>query len=363
MARNTVYEPIKTPFSRKFHEFRLRYLPVIIFLIILGIVVALWNIRVYNPTFIGIVQGDVAHITAPETGTIRNMNVQPFDHIQEGEILAAIEFADSALVSARVSVLESQINLLNTGRDPLSNWQRNRIDYVGLRLDLMQERVAVATLELRQTQLSRNIERSRTLFENNLVSAQEFEDLELQLNLVNKEIAQRVEYIDDMEDLIEQVSETNVRYDSRSDDPVVAAIRVYEREIVALEEELKPIVIRAPFDGIVGQVFYTNGSNVPRGEIFMHVESQEAKRIVGYLRQPLTVRPQVGMTVQIRTRTPQKYVASATVNRIGARFVLIDNALQRHGVSMETGLPLEIGLTGLEGLPLLPGEIVDVIVR
>jgi hypothetical protein len=42
--------------------------------------------------------------------------------------------------------------------------------------------------------------------------------------------------------------------------------------------------------------------------------------------------------------------------------MLFEESVQRPGI-LETGLPVKIGLGGLEGLKLIPGELVDVVVR
>ncbi|MCC5926473.1 MAG: hypothetical protein JJU41_07915 [Bacteroidetes bacterium] len=358
-----VYQPIKTPVSRRIENFRLRYLPVIVFILVLLVVISLWNIRVYNPTFIGKVEGDIAQITAPEAGVVQRLYADPFDAVLKGDTLATIQIADTVYVQSRIAVIQSQIALLSAGQDPIANWQRNRINYAGLRLDIMQERVALATLQVRQVQTERNVDRLKALATNELIAPQELEDAQLQLDLLQTEIIQRSSYIADMETLLQDVDASDEAFRGRTEDPVTAAIRVYEAEIKALEEGFKPRVVLAPFDGIVGRVFFPEGAVVPRGEIMLHVESTVPRRIVGYLRQPLLVRPEAGMNVHIRTRSPQRFVGVATLNRVGAQFVIIDEGLRRPGVTMETGLPVEIGLDGLEHIPLLPGEIVDIVIR
>jgi multidrug resistance efflux pump len=358
-----VYEPIKTPLSRRIQEFRVIYLPAIVFILVMIVVISLWNIRVYNPTFIGRVEGDVARITAPEAGVVQRLYTDQFDRVLRGDTLLVIQIADTSFIQSRIAVMHSQITLLSAGQDPIANWQRNRINYAGLRLDLMQERVALSTLLVRKVQTERNLSRLQTLAASELIAPQELEDAQLRLDLIRTEITQRTEYIEDMEELLQDVDASDADYRSRPQDPITAAIRIYEAQITALEEEFKPRAVLAPFDGIVGRVWFPEGSTVPRGEAMLQIESMTPKRIVGYMRQPLLVRPEPGMNVHIRTRTPQRFVGVARLNRVGAQFVPIVQGLQRPGVSMETGLPVEISLDGLEHITLLPGEIVDIILR
>lgn len=361
--RKPVYQPVKTPASRRWSEFRIRFLPAITFVVVLLVVISLWNTKVYNPTFIGRVEGDVAPITAPETGIVARLYADAFDRVLRGDTLAVLAVADTQFVRASMEVLQSQIALLASGQDPLANWQRNRINYAGLRLDVMQEQISLATLQLREVQTARNVERLESLASRELIAPQELEDAVLSLDLLRTEIAERTAYLAGMEQLLSDVEVSDAGFRGRPEDPINAAIRIYEAEIAALEQEFKPRVILAPIDGMVGRVWYPQGAVIPRGEVLFQVESEIPRRIVGYMRQPLLVRPEAGTDVHIRTRSPQRFVGVARLTRVGAQFTLIEEGLQRPGLTHETGLPVEISLDGLEHIPLLPGEIVDIILR
>lgn len=362
MSAPIQYDPIKVPLKQKLREFRLRFVPVVVFGFVLFFVMYLWDLRVYNPSFIGRVHAEVAMITSPQTGLITNLMVSEFDRLREGDPIATIVIADSNLIKSRIAAISSQIDLVKATLDPLSDWQRNRINLASLRIDLVQERVELGTLAIRKNQQTRSIERIDQLYASKLVSDQELEDARLELDIINSAIELRQDQIVELEQYISNIESSDQQFVASDSDVLAAAVRVYENELAVIEAELQPIVIRAPFDGVVGKLYYSNGSYLPAGELFVHFESGTPTHIIGYMRQPLTVRPYVGMIVQVRTRTATKYIAPAVVENIGVQLSLVEEGLQRPGSSFESALPVKISLNGLEEIPLMPGELVDIII-
>jgi multidrug resistance efflux pump len=358
---NTRYTPIKTPIRRRLDFVRLRVVPAVVFLAVGMIVVLLWTDRVQSPTFVGWAEGISAPITAPETGFIRSVYVDRFDEVRAGDALFTIELTDSALVSARIAVLSSQIDLLRSGLDPISDWQRNRINFAGLRTDQMEEQIAISALKLRELQQERTLERFQKLVETGGATMQEAEDARLELDLIRDELKLRLGHAERIAELIDQIDRTDARFsESGNDDPVAAAVQVLEREMEALEKEFMPITVFAPIDGIVSAVYFASNSYLPRGEIMMIVEDPQVRYLTGFIRQPLTVRPRVGDEVQVMLRTQDRTIITGVIDRIGGRMQLIDPVLQRPGLTNESGLPMRIRLPLDGDWPLFPGEIVDV---
>jgi hypothetical protein len=64
----------------------------------------------------------------------------------------------------------------------------------------------------------------------------------------------------------------------------------------------------------------------------------------------------------VRSRRTEKAILPGYIEQVGAQAMLFEESVQRPGI-LETGLPVKIGLGGLEGLKLIPGELVDVVVR
>lgn len=360
--RNTPkYQPVRVPFSQYLKEFRLRVFPVIVFFVVLMFALYLWDFRVYNPSFTGRVYADATFISSPTTGLIQNMHVREFDRVQKGDTLAIVVVSDSLQYASQIELIRAQIEYVKTSMDPISSWQRNRINLAELKADHASEQLKLSSMYLRREIEESRVNRLQDLFDRSLESRELLDDARLVLNLINSEIAHTEELVRSLDQQI-----TTLDRELGQDEALVlsAALRVHEAELKAIEEEIKPAVIVAPFDGSIGKMFYQNGSIVPDGEPFMIIESEFPTHIIGYMRQPLTVRPEVGMEVQVRTRTAEKRIIPAFITSVGAQITIIDETVQRPGSSMlETGLPVKVEIFDMESLPLLPGEFVDIIVN
>jgi multidrug resistance efflux pump len=210
-------------------------------------------------------------------------------------------------------------------------------------------------------QARREAERMRTLRAQNLNSALELELAELALAQLEAEHAARNAAYDDLAERIGSLETEDARMAQNRGEIVAAAVNVFELEIAALQAALQPVAVRAPFDGVVSKVFYFNESYVPRGEPFLQLESEVPTHIIGYLRQPLSIRPEPGMIVQVRSRRAEKAILPGHIQEVGAQAMLFEETIQRPGL-FDTGLPVKISLEGLEPMNLIPGELVDVVI-
>lgn len=355
-------EPIQVPLKQRWRDIRTRFVPVIVFGAVLISVLILWGEKTQQSSFIGKVMADTAHVSSPLTGMVTGFTLQEFDKVEAGDVIAVVMVADSALLAARLNVFKTQINLLRATQDPLSDMQRNLIDHISLQLDVINEKIEFESLNIRKIQLERTGERLAELFKRDLISAQALEDSTLELELVRSAYASKEKLIRDMEREMNRLSTYEQGVTQTSQDPIRAGVAALEAEMEAVYQEFKPIVIKAPISGSVAKVYARNGANLNGGEPLVMLASATPTHIIGYIRQPVTVRPYVGMEVQLRTRTYPKSIAPAIINKVGAQIVVYDEMLQRGSGFIESGIPVRIGLDGIGHLYLIPGEIVDILV-
>jgi len=142
------------------------------------------------------------------------------------------------------------------------------------------------------------------------------------------------------------------------DAAIDAAIGAQEK---LLEATVGSVSLRAPIDGVVKKVLRRSGENIAAGEPLIELGNGKPRRIIGFLRQPITARPQVGDVVEVRKRGSKPQVGLAKVAQVGAQLQLFTQSLRVRGfaASMERGLP--VLLTVPEGLDLYPGEAVDLV--
>jgi hypothetical protein len=124
-----------------------------------------------------------------------------------------------------------------------------------------------------------------------------------------------------------------------------------------------PVVLRAPISGMVSVVYRQQRENVAEGEPLVTINSDWADRIVGYLRQPYGVEPQIGMSVHVATRERKSRKFWSEISQVGVQLETITNSLAfvRQGALIDAGLPVVVEVP--KGIRLRPGETVDLIFR
>jgi multidrug resistance efflux pump len=139
-------------------------------------------------------------------------------------------------------------------------------------------------------------------------------------------------------------------------------LRAEQGRLSVLSSE--PLLLRAPIDGIIEEVYRHEGENVLAGEPIARISGTKGERLVGYLRQPFFMDVKPGMAVQIRTRSGGRREGESSISGMGAQFEVITNAaFLRLNAPAELGLPLAFSIPPGLAAVLKPGELVDVIVR
>ena len=100
---------------------------------------------------------------------------------------------------------------------------------------------------------------------------------------------------------------------------------------------------------------------VTAGEPLLTISSARADRIIAYLKQPMPFQPEVGMPVEVLTRSRNPIRFNTEIAQIGARVEIITNAIAfvPVGALVDSGLPLILPVP--RDVQIRPGEVVDVI--
>jgi multidrug resistance efflux pump len=152
---------------------------------------------------------------------------------------------------------------------------------------------------------------------------------------------------------------TDLLTNTNSNDAIRQGI---EAQRILIAAQTKPQVIRAPMAGVISAVLKRTGEKVIRGDSIVVISSLEPERIIGYVRQPLNIRPKLGDTVEVRARSFSRPSAIAKVMKVGTQLeaispAMLPTAMQSQNMQ-EYGLPILIALP--KGLNLMPGETVDI---
>lgn len=349
-------QPVPVPLNRRWREFRIRYLPIVVFVAVAGVVALLWQDHVTPTQAVGLAMADQYELRSPREGIVRTLSKARFDLVAADEVVLALHPAHAEQLQAQLEVIRAEILMIRTGLEPVIGQQRNQLNYEQLRIDMMNARIQLAADRLERDRLQREVERNQQLFDQNLLSAAEYDRLVTEVESFNLRIREGEELLTELADRLSRIAAL-----WSDEDPygtsVQAAITVKEKELEVLEAELSPAPLTAPAGGIVSDVLRRNGEYVVAGEPLMQIRSETVGFVVGYIRQPLTRIPENGANVQIHSKSRNE-IYEGVIAQVGFQLEPIHEALLRPGLTVEYALPIRVHVA--PDTPILPGEIVDI---
>ena len=348
-------KPIPIPLWRRWREFRIRYLPVLVFVGIAALVGHLWQGHVAPTQASGLAMGRQFTVRSPQDGYIADLQLEPFSSIQAGLPLLLIQPANMDQLEAQLAVVRAEIAAMQASLDPVTGLQRSRLDYEDLRLEKMKLRVTLAADRIDVNRLAREAERANRLFESGLITDAEQDAAVTQVNVAQTRIRENEAVL---ETLTERLTELATTWEeSDTDTALAAAIRVKEEEIRLLEQQAAPIPLHSPVDGMLATVHLPNGSFARQGDVLVTVHAPEVDYVMAYLRQPVRSIPEVGSEVQVLVPARNEWF-SGIVTSMGNQMVPIHEMLSRTGMASEYALPMRVQIA--PDSPVLPGERIEI---
>jgi multidrug resistance efflux pump len=355
------FEPIPIPWKQRRREFRVKVLPIIVFLCVGVAVFFLWRDSATNPSLIGQVVGEQASLSSPVDGTLINFSYEPFEEVQKGDLLGQVFPRDSVFLNAQLNLIRAEMEQIKQTREPILAEQRVRIDLEGLKINQMETRISLAQSRLQQQLAETEFERIKNLRERDLISEQQFDSVQTRVELYNVQVREYKDILEYYTVRINEIEEYTSYGDRRDRNPVLAAVKVQEQRMEAIIAEFGPMPFYAPISGVISSVQNGGGLFVSRGDSILVIESRQPTHIVGYVRQPFAKTPQPGMDVQVRTRKASRLFFNSKIEDVGGHIRVLQRNLQRPGLTFESGLPVKIALADSIDVDLFPGELVDIV--
>jgi multidrug resistance efflux pump len=344
--------PIPTPAANKWREFRIQVVPVIVFVASVIAAVYLWKTSIASTSLQAMAESPQAQVTSSHPGTLLQVKVSQYQQVKRGEAVAVLLPVDTR---APLSAMQSELNLLKTRLNP----QRNAMDFQRLRLEVLLQKVQLATDQVTLRRAESEFERNSKLYADKLVSQELFELSERDRDIARVEVQEKTKLIAELERNLGSIGDSGMEKPS---DETAAIIKAQEERLKDIEAILGPITLTSPIDGVVSFIYRQAGENVRDGEPIMAITGSEPNRLTGYLRQPLPSDLRTGIPVEVRTRSLSPVLCRAAIMNIGPRLEPITNSLAsaRPGLPPELGLPIEFNMPS--GLKVRPGEIVDLVI-
>ncbi len=361
---------IPTPWSQHWREFRIRFLPLIVVAAAALATIILWQGFIFPASLVGRAEAVQCPVASPKPGIISKLYVTRFQKVCAGDPIADISITDTNVAAASLAVIRAEIDLLKAGVNPLNTWQRTAIDFDQLRLNLLQQRAQLAASRVNLQLAETEFQRTSRLHQEKLVSDAEFEIARNTREVIQTQITEEEQIVKEMSLAVTHLSGAA----SQAQDPtnqLQAALRVQEEKLKLAEAELRPITLRAPTNGMVVLISQYSGETVVPGGRIVTISTLTSERIIGYLRQPLYMKPELGMEVQVRTRSFNRLGGVGRILAIGSQMQPINDLLlpPTHLAVGEEGLPVLVSmpkeLSSEPGVPpkVQPGELLDLTIR
>ena len=361
---------IPSPPLHYWNFFRQNILPIIGFLLALYAAIMLWRQHIGPANVIGEVEMVRANLTTTVDGTVKDLNVDLLQRVYKGQPICTIEIFDPDLTKASLAAIAADLETLRFRM--ITDQRRNNTDYEQLRLDLMTRKVELETERV-------NLEYAKTEYERTYRLFKEGSDTEFQLNYWRGQRDMYQAMVNELEKLVSDLGETVERIK-----PLVSSSEIegsinklisdtITAKQIEIEQLNKPTVLKAPIDGFVSAIYFKSGEKVPARTPVVTISATNATRILAYVRQPLNVKPEVGDTVEIRTKSQDRMIGFGTVIEVGAQLEPITASLTASlmaympnittvgrtpdGQSItEYALPFFVSIP--DKMPIIPGEVV-----
>lgn len=346
--------PVPSPPEHYWRQFRIKFVPGLTFVGVLGITVWLWGKNLANPVVMGQAESLLAEVASPTPGRISQLNVTLFQEVKAGDVIAVVDATEPLVLSNTIAVIRAEMGLIRAEAG-LDNGDKVRL--ADFRLSWMIRRAELAAAQAQLTYARTALERATALAVAKIdttdardIAQRDFDQLTLQVEQMRLAV-----------DAAERSWRTLDAASAADEAPAtIAALAVAEQNLKLAEAQLRPIVLRAPISGRVSKVDKMAGATVVEGIPIVTIASTTPNRIIGYLSQPLRIEPRVGMRAEVRSRGLVRKVGEARVTNIGPRIELFDAPLRVRGmgVAQERGLPIVVSIP--PDMLIRPGELVDI---
>ncbi len=360
-----VTDPIPTPPDERWRQFRITYLPVITFAALVVVAGWLWRHYVLPPTIVGEVQPTRATIISSIDGTVLDVMVELLEPVTNGQPLVVVSAMEPAQLEAELAAIEADLRLMQARMD--LDKTRNLDSYSRLRLDLLTEELNLELAKVKLQQAEAEFERAEKLYQAQYIARGQgiarndfgYDVALRDRDALRAEVTAREKNIAELKAAIAKLEAAGAAQVPPNDAAIEHAIRAQRERLARLQG---PTVLRSPIDGFVSAIYLLPGQKVTAGLPILVVSAEKANRIIAWVRQPITKRPHMGDTVEVRRILPGQPVIHGRVIKVGAQLEQISAGAYPFGPAtaqrIELGLPLIVEVP--EFVELIPGEAVQI---
>ena len=346
---------IPSPPKVKWREFCRRFLPGAVFLVALAAAILVARRVSITQGIAGVAEGIRSMVASPHVGLLQDVKVRPFEMVQAGQTLAILLPLDPR---SQLDFVQAGVQLARMRHEP-SVADQNAMNFEQINVDLLRLRRELAVAKVSLERADSVLRRNEVLFKKKLVSEDAYELSLKDRDVAQTEVVETTKAIAAIEQRLEVLRPLGVP--GATNLPLNLLIVQLEKQLSNAETNWAPIILTAPISGMVHMIHRQPGEYVADGEYLLTIHSTRAQYIVGYMRQPYRVEPEIGMPVQVLTRSRQRRKFQSIVLQVGAQIDYITNAIayMTRQALVDTGLPILIDVP--PHVFIRPGEVVDLV--
>jgi multidrug resistance efflux pump len=368
----------------------LHIVPVLVWLAALAGVVRLFSLQSGRFEVLGIAQGRMRQVQATVTGRLVDVKVELFEEVQAGDVLAVLDTLTETEhlqpeIAAKKAVYEAEIKRLeaevNSARDlfMLQSAQRQTESsdrYLELSAEVQKAHRAVLELKavlepdrIKLAELALNVKSfmAQNSIEQDNAAVYNYKMLQLQHDTLAKKIAENDKLLAKLEqDQLKAEVQRDAFVKEQSPDtylehtlePLRLAIVVQRKRIEELAVEREPVVLRAPFAGLVSEIVHRAGEVILPGDAVLTISENKPREIAAWVSEGQANIIEKDMRVKLVKKSEPPQIANSQVVFLGPNVELVPQRLWDSPDTPKWGRRMLIGIHA--DMKLLPGEIVGI---
>jgi multidrug resistance efflux pump len=392
--------------NRERKPYPLRHaVPVAVWLMSVALVVWLFHIRGQRIEVMGIAQGQIREIAADSTARIRTVNVELFQPVKAGDVLAVVDTlvaTDRTLeaelktklraAAAEAEHLAAELVAETSDREiTLADSERRfAMDVSSAHAKILELRATIAMDQITAGEYAMEVKNCEDLLKKNAIVPYELEKAKAICESMSAKIKENQSYLEEAQAGLKQAEARQDDFTKKqSKHPSVDSAAEAVRKKIGAQEELvnglteqletlrtrRSVQLTSPLDGVIVSIGTGGGKNdlllragehairragevVSAGDPIVAVADKVTTEVVAYVSERALGRVREGMPVDLIKTRMASQIGRTTVARLGQTIQVTPQRLWRSATIPEYGLPIVIHIP--EGLDLIPGEMVGV---
>ena len=368
----------------------LHIVPVLVWVAALAGVVQLFSLQSRRFEVLGIAQGRMRQVQATVTGRLVNVKVELFEEVQAGQILAVLDTltetehlapeiaAKKAVYEAEIQRLEADLNSAHDLFSLQSAQRQTELSDRYLQLSAEVQKAHRVVLELKAVQepdriklaeLAINVESfmAQNMIEQDSAAVYNYKMLQLQHDALAKKIDENDNLLAKFEDDLHKAEEQREAFAKqqppdtsldRTLEPIRRAIVVQQKRIEELLVEREPVVLRAPFAGLVSEIVHRAGEVILPGDAVLTISENKPREIAAWVSESQANIIERDMRVKLVKKSEPPQIANSQVVFLGPNVELVPQRLWDSPDTPKWGRRMLIGVHA--EMRLLPGEVVGI---